>query len=553
MKKNGAVILIEMLEMHGITELTGIPGGSILPVYHALSGSKIRHILARHEQGAGFIAQGMARSTGRPAVCITTSGPGATNLVTVLADAKSDSVPIIAITGQVSQSLIGTDAFQEVDICSIAKPVVKKVFQIKSVADIPDKINEAFHLAVSGRPGPVLIDIPKDIQLSEIEIENISGYSICNSQEKKIHLRDIEKIASMIKESNRPILYTGGGIINAGASKKLKELAEKNHIPVVTTLMGLGSFPAKDPLFLGIPGMHGTRSTNLSLHKADLLLAFGVRFDDRVTGKVNAFCLDAKVVHIDIDSSEIGKIRKPDFSIACNVKPLLEALIPIVERNERIEWLKEIAFYKEKFGKKMPDTSNIFHPVNFIKTICSFASADTIITTDVGQHQMWVAQHYEFSKPRTLLTSGGQGTMGFGLPAAIGAALANPDKNVIAFCGDGSLLMNIQELATLADLGADVHILVMNNGHLGLVRQQQELFYAKNYFASSFETKVNYTEAAKAFGIRAYDLNSCEQPLELLENALREPGPNLINVPIESELNVYPIVPPGASNVMMIG
>jgi acetolactate synthase I/II/III large subunit len=551
MKKNGAEILVKMLELHGIKDISGIPGGSILPVYHALSGSKIRHILARHEQGAGFIAQGMARSTGRPAVCLTTSGPGATNLVTALADAKSDSVPIIAITGQVPAQLIGTNAFQEVDICSIASPVVKKAFQIQSVFDIPGIVNEAFRIASEGRPGPVLIDIPKDVQMQEINQDNFIKEDTVKVE--NINIPDVFRIAQMIKDSKRPILYTGGGIVNAGASEALYRLAVRNHIPVVTTLMGLGSFPAGSPLFLGLPGMHGMRSTNLLLQQADLLLAFGVRFDDRVTGKANTFCPDATIIHVDIDPTEIGKIRRPDYSVVCDINHLLKKLSQVVEKRSRDEWMNIIDCYKDKYATMTSGDSDILHPLNLIRAVNSFVNDDTIITTDVGQHQMWVAQNFKFMKPRTFLTSGGQGTMGFGLPAAIGAAIANPSKSVISFCGDGSILMNIQELSTLADLGANVHILVMNNGHLGMVRQQQELFYSKKYIASCFETRVDYAAAARAFGIHAYDLKYTDKPMELLERALKEPGPNLINVPVESDLNVYPIVPPGAANVHSIG
>jgi acetolactate synthase I/II/III large subunit len=553
MKMKGAELIIRMLEKHGINNITGIPGGSVLPIYNALAGSKIRHILARHEQGAGFIAQGMARSNGKPAVCITTSGPGATNLITALADAKSDSVPLIAITGQVSQSVIGTDAFQEVNTCAIASAVVKCVYQIKNISDIPAVFEEAFFISTDGRPGPVLIDIPKDIQMGEIEVSEFSKESHKKNIFPKISVADIYQLAGMINESIRPVIYAGGGIISSEASKTLKALAHKNSIPVTTTLMGLGCFPSNDPLFLGIPGMHGARSTNYILHKADLLLAFGVRFDDRVTGKVKEFCPDAKVVHIDIDPNELGKIRKPYLGIHGDINESLDLLLKHIEANDRKIWMSLVNKNKIDYNITIAEDVNIFHPVNFIKSVSSFTDDDTIITTDVGQHQMWVAQHYGFKLPRTLLTSGGQGTMGFGLPAAIGAAIANPDKKVVAFCGDGSILMNIQELATLADLKVNVHILVMNNGQLGMVRQQQELFYDQNYIASYFETKVDYAAVARAFGIHAYDLNLCSSPLEMLERAIKDPGPCLINVPIESAHNVYPMVPPGAANLQMIG
>lgn len=552
MKRKGAEIIVAMLEKHGIQELAGIPGGSNLPIYRALADSSIKHILCRHEQGAGFIAQGIARSTGRVGVCIATSGPGATNLITALADAKSDSVPIIAITGQVPINMIGTDAFQEVDICSMSKNIVKKAYQINSVSQIIPVFYEAFQIAKTGRPGPVLIDIPKDIQTTEFEYAE----SITQNQENtvpSVNNSMLEEFVSAIEKSRKPVIYAGGGIINSGSGELLLQFARKNSVPVTTTLMGLGCFPADDELYLGMPGMHGSRATNYLLHEADLLLAFGVRFDDRVTGRLSEFCPDAKVIHIDIDTRELGKIRKPEINIHADIKDILEKLLPLISYNTRKTWRLEIEKLKREFGICVPQSNSIFHPVNFIKAVNSFADPDTIITTDVGQHQMWVAQHYKFKKPRTLLTSGGQGTMGFGLPAAIGAAVANPDRKVIAFCGDGSILMNIQELATLADLKANVHIIVMNNGQLGLVRQQQELFYDRKFVGSSFETRVDYALAARAFGINSFNLAQSNEPMETLEYALNTVGPCLIDAPIEDYHNVYPMVPPGAANIQMIG
>jgi len=552
MRKRGAQILIEQLEKHGIETIAGIPGGNNLPIYDALNDSKICHILARHEQGAAFIAQGMARSTGKPAVCLATSGPGAANLLTALADAKSDSVPIIAITGQVSTAMKGTDAFQEIDICAMAAPAVKATFYINKACDIPGRITEAFRIAASGRPGPVLIDLPKDIQMEWVAHKDLNGKVSHNGIQTKITSEEIEKAAQMIAAAKRPVIINGNGAIISGASQIIARMAREHQIPVATTLHGLGSFPASDPLFLGMPGMHGSKATNLLLHRADLLLAFGMRFDDRLTGKLSQFCPDATVIHIDINPAEIGKIRKPNLSMIADLKNALEKLIPNMIKTNRDEWMIEVQEIKNEFGHNFKDEKDDFIPSSMIKTIKSLAPENAIITTDVGQHQMWVAQHYDFEHPRTLLTSGGQGTMGFGLPAAIGAAIANPDRKVIVFSGDGSMLMNIQELATLADIGANITILVMNNNQLGLVRQQQELFYGKKYSGSIFESKTDFATAALAFGIPAIDLEATGSPVDALEKALNYNGPMLINVPVSGTLNVMPMVPPGGANIEMI-
>ena len=552
MKKRGAQILIEQLEKQGIETIAGIPGGNNLPIYAALNESKIRHILARHEQGAAFIAQGMARSTGKPAVCLATSGPGAANLLTALADAKSDSVPIIAITGQVPTTMRGTDAFQEIDICAMAVPAVKATFYIDRACDIPGRITEAFRIATTGRPGPVLIDIPKDIQNEWVAHKDLNGKIAHKEIETLITDEAIKKAAQMIAAAKRPVIISGNGAIISGASPLIARMAREYQIPVATTLHGLGSFPASDPLFLGMPGMHGSKATNLLLHKTDLLLALGIRFDDRLTGKLSQFCPDAKVIHIDINPAEIGKIRKPDLSMTADLKEALERLVPCMIKTNREEWMMEIQRYKSEFGHQFTSGKDEFIPASLIRAIRAMAPEDAIITTDVGQHQMWVAQHYDFERPRTLLTSGGQGTMGFGLPAAIGAAIANPDRKVIVFSGDGSLLMNIQELATLADLGANITLFVMNNQQLGLVRQQQELFYDKKYSGSIFQTKTDFAAAARAFGIPAIDLETTSLPVDAIESALNHHGPMFINVPVSGKRNVFPMVTPGGANIEMI-
>ncbi|MDP4176832.1 MAG: biosynthetic-type acetolactate synthase large subunit [Bacillota bacterium] len=552
MKYSGAEITIKLLEIMGIEIISGIPGGSNLPIYDALYDSKIKHILVRHEQSAGFIAQGMARTTGNAAVCFATSGPGVVNLLTAIADAKLDSIPVVAITGQVAYSLIGTDAFQEVDAYGLTVPITKHNFLVRSIWELFEVIPEAFRIAESGRPGPVLVDIPKDIQTQVIEFDKWPDINIKNEM-IKVDTLEIEHAAQMIKNSNKPMLYIGGGVTNSGSYDLIYELAKKNNIPVASTLMGLGSFPCDDELYLGMLGMHGARYTNYLLNDVDLLLAFGVRFDDRATGKVSKFCPNAKIIHVDIDESEINKIKQSDLSITGDLSCILKELNKYVSENPREEWISYLKMLKTSYPFVLPNKEDLLHPINVIKTVSSYLDSDTIITTDVGQHQMWVAQAYPFNKPRTLLTSGGLGTMGFGLPAAIGAALSNPDKKVVCFSGDGSILMNIQELATLADLKLNVTIILLNNGHLGLVRQQQEMFYNKHYIASEFIKNPDFAAISKGFGIKGYDLNGEEKPYEIIYKALSEKEPCFVNVPINYLEDVVPMVPPGAGNNEMIG
>ncbi|MDD3269760.1 MAG: biosynthetic-type acetolactate synthase large subunit [Syntrophomonadaceae bacterium] len=552
MKYSGAEIIVKLLEMQGVGIVTGIPGGANLPLYNALYHSKIRHVLARHEQGAGFIAQGIARSTGRAAVCLATSGPGATNLLTAIADAKLDSVPIVAITGQVSSDLIGSDAFQEVDMYGLTIPISKHNYLVNSARDLMDIIPEAFRIAESNRPGPVVIDVPKDIQCDELEIKQWP-LPVENHDLISLDLYKLKKIADLINSSRRPLLYIGGGVVKSEASSLLFELSRKNSIPVASTLMGLGCFPCQDPLYLGMLGMHGSRYTNYLINEADLIIALGVRFDDRVTGNLSKFCPQATIIHIDIDRSEINKIKKADISLNSDIGLVLKNLIPMVGSNRRLEWIEHINEMRQKHRFMLPDAKDTFHPINVIRAIAKLASPDTIITTDVGQHQMWVAQAYSFQRPRTLLTSGGMGTMGFGLPAAIGAALAHPEQRIICFSGDGSILMNIQELATLAELQLNIAIVIFNNGHLGLVRQQQELFYDHNYIASKFDRKTDFAAIAQGFGIDSYDLSKAYELSSVFETWLAETGPCLIDVPIHYAENVYPMVPPGSAIDEMIG
>ncbi|CCO24694.1 biosynthetic-type acetolactate synthase large subunit [Maridesulfovibrio hydrothermalis] len=548
----GAELVIRLLERQGIKIICGIPGGSNLPIYDALRESSIKHILARHEQGAGFMAQGMARTTGRAAVCMGTSGPGVTNLLTAIADARLDSIPLVAITGQVSSSLIGTDAFQEVDTYGLTIPITKHNFLVQSAGELLEIIPEAFRLAESGRPGPVVVDIPKDVQKEVIEFEKwpeageIQKIAKCDA-------RLIDQAINMINSAERPVIYAGGGVVAANASDSLIRLARKNAIPVVTTLMGLGAFPNGDPNSLGMLGMHGLRSTNMIMEEADLIIALGVRFDDRAVGKACEFCKHADILHVDIDRSEIDKIKPTNLSIVGDVGQALQQFADKVESSIRIGWSAHTASIRMMFPEPLPDSREVFHPANLIRLMGESLPDDAIITTDVGQHQMWVAQSYPFRKPRTLLTSGGLGTMGFGLPNAIGAALAKPDKKVVCVSGDGSFLMNIQELATLTEQMLNVKVLIMNNNRLGLVRQLQELFFEERFFATSFGSNPDFVSIARGFGLPAFDLGEQENPHLFLRKVLGQDGPCVINIPIGLENRVLPMVPPECANREMIG
>ncbi|MCL2155736.1 MAG: biosynthetic-type acetolactate synthase large subunit [Leptospirales bacterium] len=548
MKISGAEIIIKSLEMHGIKTVTGIPGGAALPLYNALYASSIKHVLARHEQGAGFIAQGMARSTGNVAVCIATSGPGATNLITAIADAKLDSVPIIAITAQVALPLIGTDAFQEIDMYGLSRSIAKHSFLVKKTEDLPEVMNMAFSIALSDRPGPVVIDVPKDIQSRVIDIEKLPE-PIKKQTHKPLSKHVCKNIAERINSSKKPVIYAGGGVIASGAFSELKLFSEKNSIPVGLSLMGLGSYPYNSELYLGLVGMHGNRSTNIIFNESDLIICIGGRFSDRTTGAVSYFGSNADIIHIDIDPSEINKIKKTHLSLMSDAKNAIDNIIHLIDENNRDDWRAFCAIKKTQFDNI--DCGIPYYPESIIRTV-NDAADDAIITTDVGQHQMWVARNYRFNMGRNFLTSGGLGTMGFGFPAAIGAALANPDKQVICFSGDGSILMNIQELATLSDLQLNIKIIVFNNGQLGLVRQQQELFYNKNYIASKFKTSPDFHRLADCFNIKGYEIDSFSSLNTHIRKILRMSGPALLNVLIKEEFNVYPMVPPGEPNTVMI-
>jgi len=550
---SGAQITIRLLERQGTRIVTGYPGGAILPIYDALGQSTvIRHVLARHEQGAGFIAQGMARATGEVGVCMASSGPGATNLLTAIADAKLDSIPLVAITGQVPRAMIGTDAFQEVDTYGLSIPITKHNFLVNSAEELLEVIPRAFEIAASGRPGPVLIDIPKDVQTQAIEISAWPEPGRPVPPPAADPAR-IAEAAALINAAERPLLYLGGGVVHSGASASAVALAEKAGLPTVMTLMALGTMPVDHPLSLGMLGMHAARYTNLLLDECDLLIAIGARFDDRATGKVAAFCPQAKIIHIDIDPAELDKIKNAHIGITADVQAALDQLLPAVFENSRKNWADRSIALKNQFPLAMPDADNPRSHFGLIRTVAACLDNEATIATDVGQHQMWVAQAYPLRRPRQWLTSGGLGTMGFGVPAAIGAALAEPQRTVVCFTGDGSILMNIQELVTAAEENVNLKIVLMNNAVLGLVHQQQTLFYGERLFASQFKGMPDFVKAAQAFGIAAIDLDSAANPCAALMDAIARPGPCLIHASIDAEQKVYPMVPPGAANRDMIG
>ena len=547
----GAQLIVHLLERQGITTVAGIPGGTVLPLYDALSQStQIRHVLARHEQGAGFIAQGMARTQGKPAVCMACSGPGATNLVTAIADARLDSIPLICITGQVPSSMIGTDAFQEVDTYGISIPITKHNYLVRDIAELPQVISDAFRIAQSGRPGPVWIDIPKDVQTAEIEIDVLPEPGE-RAPAPEFSTESVRDAATMINAAKRPVLYLGGGAINA--ADEIRQFAEKANLPTTMTLMALGMLPKAHPLSLGMLGMHGARSTNYILQEADLLIVMGARFDDRAIGKTEEFCPNAKIIHVDIDRAELGKIKQPHVAIQGDVAEVLAQLIPQTDATDRADWRQLVADLQREFPGAIPTEGDPLSHYGLINAVAACVDDSAIITTDVGQHQMWTAQAYPLNRPRQWLTSGGLGTMGFGLPAAVGAALANPDRKVICFSGDGSLMMNIQEMATAAENQLDVKIILMNNEALGLVHQQQSLFYKQGVFAATYPGMINFMQIAAGFGLHTCDLNAEEDAHAALQAAISRPGPALIHVRIDPEQKVYPMVPPGAANTEMVG
>ncbi len=549
---SGSQLIIRLLERQGIKTVAGVPGGAALPLYDSLAGSSLKHVLARHEQGAGFIGQGMARVTGEAQVCFASSGPGATNLITAVADARLDSVPLIAITGQVPQAMIGTDAFQEIDTFGLMLPITKHNWLVRSAEELLEVVPEAFRIALSGRPGPVSIDVPKDVQNQVIEVTEWPepGEAITAPS---FEPEEVDAMLAKIREAHRPVLMIGGGIVYSEATEQLRKFAEQLSIPAVQTFMGLGILPHDHPLSLGMLGMHGARFTNYILEECDMLIGLGVRFDDRATGKVEAFCPKAEIIHVDIDRSEMGKIKNPTLSICGDVGEVLTLANQRLEPTTRPLWRQRVDQLKAAHPLVLEGVDELFRPYGAIKAVADILDDSANISTDVGQHQMWVAQAYPFNRPRQWVSSGGLGTMGFGLPAAIGAALAQPDRKSVCFSGDGSIMMNIQELATAAEENLDVKVIILNNGYLGLVRQQQTLFYEKNLNAVKYDQRTDFALAAQAMGVKGVDLTKSDDPLEDLRAALLEHGPCVINLPISEEEMVYPMVAPGGANCDMIG
>lgn len=551
MNLTGAELIIRFLERQGVELVAGIPGGTVLPLYRALADSTLTHVLARHEQGAGFIAHGLARISGRAGVCIATSGPGLTNLVTAIADARADSVPLVCLVGQVPRALIGTDAFQEVDTGRLVGGLAKAFFHVGHAHELLELLPEAFRIAESGRPGPVVLDLPKDVQ-TEVIRDGWIPASRPALRAPAPEASDIAAAAALIARAERPILYLGGGATQARAQAAAIALAERAQLPTTTTLMALGMLPPGHPLALGMLGMHGARGTNQALAECDLLIAVGARFDDRATGRADRFAPHAKVIHIDADARELGKLRQPDLAIQADAGAALQALAQAVTPIARPDWCARIDALKRELPLRRPGLGDPRQPYGLVRAVARHAGEHAVITSDVGQHQMWVAQSYPFTRPERWLTSGGLGTMGFGVPAAIGAALALPQVPVVCFTGDGSLLMNVQELATLAELKLDVKIVVLDNAALGLVRQQQQLFYQGRFSGSLYSQPASCCAIAEAFGVPAYDLGIAQDADRALRGAFARPGPVLIRAPIAAEELVLPMVTPGAANTEVI-
>lgn len=545
---NGAELVVSSLLEQGVDIVFGYPGGAIMPLYDALPGSGLKHILVRHEQAAAFAADSYARTTGKAGVCIATSGPGATNLLTGIANAYMDSVPIIAITGQVPTGVLGTDAFQEIDIIGMSLSVVKHSFLVREAADIPRIIAQAFDIATSGRPGPVLIDLPKDIALLPVIQPN--KFEIVQQEEQQPDPLAISQAKAMLETSHRPVLYIGAGVNKAGAVTALRQFNAKANIPAVATLTGLGTLPSDDENFYGMLGMHGSKTANLLVHEADLLLVCGARFDDRATGKVDLFAPDANIIHLDCDPAEIGKIRKADIAVLGSLKKTIESLT--VDDLDISPWRSKAKQLRtqHKFKYDAPG-SGIYAPA-FLEQLSRAAGDGFVAACDVGQHQMWVAQHCVFNRPEAHLTSGGLGAMGYGIPAGIGAKLARPQDTVITVTGDGSIMMNIQELATIRRYGIPLKILLFDNSTLGLVRQWQELFYEGNFSEVDLYDNPDFAAVARSFGIEAFTVSRREETGAAIERLLKTPGPILAHVRIDPRENVWPLVKPGQSNAEMM-
>ena len=560
---SGAHILLNCLVCEGVDCMFGYPGGVTLPLYDALYDHQIKHILVRHEQNAAFAAQGYARATGKVGVCCATSGPGATNLVTGLVDAMMDSIPIVAITGQVTSKLMGSDAFQEADTFGITRSATKHNFLVKNAGELPQVIHEAFYIAASGRPGPVLVDITKDAfqgqaHYTPVTEIHLPGYRVFSEG----HNGQIRRAAQMMWEAERPLVYAGGGIILSNSSAELRELVETLDVPAVCTLMGLGALPSNHPNFISMPGMHGSYAANMAMTHTDLIIALGVRFDDRVTGRLSAFAPHAKVIHLDIDPAEIGKNRYADLPIVGNAKRVLPKLTAVLQElapamkdkksTARTDWKQQIAEWKEEHPLKPEFSDTEIKPQHLMAEIDRLSGGQAIVASDVGQHQMWSAQLVRYDEPRLWINSGGLGSMGFGLPAAIGAQFARPDKLVFAVVGDGGFQMSIPELATIANHALPIKIIVMNNGHLGMVRQWQELFYNNRLSEVVLSSFPDPEKLAGAYGFKGRTVDDVKEIRRVLEEAVAEPGPYLLNVKVSPYENVFPMVPAGGAISEMV-
>jgi acetolactate synthase-1/2/3 large subunit len=562
LKKTGAEIVFESLKLEGVDTVFGLPGGAVLTLYHALGkySEEIRHILVRHEQGAVHAADGYARSSGKVGVCIVTSGPGGTNTVTGLATAYMDSVPLVVFTGQVPTMLIGNDAFQEADITGITRPCTKHNYLVKDVNDLPMIIKQAFHLARTGRPGPVLVDLPKDVIAAATDFIYPSKLKMRSyNPTYHGHPGQIKRAAKLIAGAKKPLIYAGGGVILSNASKELTALAQKLSIPVTTTLMGLGCFPGTHPLFLGMLGMHGTFHANMAVTHCDALIAIGARFDDRVTGKIESFSPNSKKIHIDIDPTSISKNVPVDIPIVGDARNILKTLLKYLEEEaghdwdrKHADWNNQITGWKNNTAPQDTSCGPCIKPQYVIEKINELTQGDAIITTEVGQNQMWTAQAFKFTRPRTLLTSGGLGTMGYGFPAAIGAQVAFPDKTVIDIAGDGSIQMNIQELATAVQYNLPVKVAILNNHCLGMVRQWQQLFYDQKYIQSVFDVVPDFVKLAEAYGALGLRATKPEEVEPVIRQALSTPKPVLMDFRIDQNECVYPMVPAGAALTEML-
>jgi acetolactate synthase I/II/III large subunit len=547
--------LMKSLKAEGVTNVFGIPGGANLPMYDAVVDADFRHVQTRHEQGAGHAAEGYAKASGKVGVAFATSGPGATNLITAIADAMLDSVPTVFITGQVKSHLIGTDGFQEADILGATLPFVKHSFQVTDARQIPEYVHEAFHVASTGRPGPVLLDVPSDLFSADIDYSprtepvELPGYKPSTEG----NIKQIRIAAKALANARRPIFYTGGGVINANASEELRELAASDQFPVTSTLMGLGAFPASSDYFLGMLGMHGTYTANTAMDRADLIVAIGARFDDRITGKLDEFAPHAKIIHIDIDPAEISKNVGAHIPIVGDVKQVLPKLTreyrALQTDSGRLEaWWAQIRSWKQEHPLYYtPSTDGEIKPQSMVETLHKVTNGEAIVASDVGQHQMWAAQYYGFDKPRRWINSGGLGTMGFGLPAAIGAKVACPDELVTCISGDGSLIMNIQELATCVTENIPVKVFLMNNGYMGMVRQWQQLFWDRRYSSVEMGASPDWVKLAEAFGATGLRVEDAADLEDTMRKAIEVDGPALVDIRVTQEENVYPMIAPGSA------